>query len=134
MQDSLTYGIYRHPYKSPLRPGHLPRHLLGDRHSAQYSQQHIVSHVAQISSHELQADCMNTSSTETVCSLNVSTFPDTQDKLPDTVDICTNMNALEGEVISSTTTKQLSEYTQPIQEYSRIYQQLYMITSANLNH
>ena len=120
VQDSLTYDIYCHPYKSPLRPGHLPRHLLGDRHSAQYSQQHIVSHIAQISSHELQADCMNTSSTETVCSLNVSsesdTFPDTQDKLPDTVDICTNMNALEGEVISNITTKQLSEYTQPIQD------------------
>ena len=119
VQDSLTYDIYCHPYKSPLRPGHLPRHLLGDRHSAQFSQ-HIVSHVAQISSHELQADCMNTSSTETVYNLNVSaesdTFPDTQDKLPDTVDICTNMNALEGEVISNITTKQLSEYTQPIQD------------------
>ena len=123
VQDSLTYDIYCHPYKSPLQPGHLPRHLLGDHHSAQYSQQHIVSHVAQISSHELQADCMNTSSTETVCSLNVSaesdTFPDSQDKLPDTVDICTNMNSLEGEVISNITTKQLSEYTQPIQDVQK---------------
>ena len=118
VQDSVTYDIYCHPYTSPLRPGHLPRHLLGDHHSAQYSQQHIVSHVAQISSHELQDDCMNTSSTETVCSLNVSaesdTFSDAQDKLPNTVDICTNMNALEGEVISNTNTKKLSEYT-PIQ-------------------
>ena len=62
---------------------------------------------------------MNTSSTETVCSLNVSaesdTFSDAQDKLPNTVDICTNMNALEGEVISNTNTKKLSEYT-PIQD------------------
>ena len=119
VQDSVTYDIYCHPYTSPLRPGHLPRHLLGDHHSAQYSQQHIVSHVAQISSHELQDDCMNTSSTETVCSLNVSaesdTFSDAQDKLPNTVDICTNMNALEGEVISNTNTKKLSEYT-PIQD------------------
>ena len=63
---------------------------------------------------------MNTSSTETVCSLNASaesdTFPDAQDKLPDTVDICTNMNALEDEVISNTNTKQLSEYAQPIHD------------------
>ena len=103
-----------------MQPGHLPQHLLGDRHSAQYSQQHVVSHVAQVSSRELQADCMNTSSTETICSLNASaesaTFSDAQDKLPDTVDICTNMNALEGEVISNTNTKQLSEYTQPIRD------------------
>ena len=119
VQDSVTYDIYCHPYTSPLRPGDLPRHLLGDHHSAQYSQQHIVSHVAQISSHELQDDCMNTSSTVTVCSLNVSAesdiFSDAQDKLPNTVDICTNMNALEGEVISNTNTKKLSEYT-PIQD------------------
>ena len=118
VQDSLTYDLYCHPHKSPLRPGHLPQHLLGDRHSAQYSQ-HVVSHVAQISSRELQADCMNTSSTETVSSLNASaesdTFSDAQDKPPNTVDICTNMNALECEVISNTNTKQLSEYTQPIQ-------------------
>ena len=101
-----------------MQPGHLPQHLLGDRNSAQYSQ-HVVSRVAQVSSRELQADCMNTSSTETVCSLNASaksdTFSDAQ-KLPDTVDICTNMNALEGEVISNTNTRQLSEYTQPIQD------------------
>ena len=103
-----------------MQPRYLPQHLLGDRHSAQYSQQHVVSHVAQVSSRELQADCMNTSSTETVCSLNASaesdTFSDAQDKLPNTVDICTNMNALEGEVISNTNTKQLSEYAQPIQD------------------
>ena len=120
VQDSSTYDLYCHPHKSLLQPGHLPQHLLGDRHSAQYSPQHIVSHVAQIASHELQADCMNTSSTETVCSLNASAesdiFSDTQDKLPDTVDICTNMNALEGEVISNITTKQLCEYTQAIQD------------------
>ena len=119
IQDSSTYDLYCHPHNSLLQSGHLPQHLLGDRHSAQYSQ-HIVSHVAQISSCELQADCMNTSSTETVCSLNASaesdTFSDAQDKLPDTVDICTNMNALESEVISITTTKQLSECTQPIQD------------------
>ena len=119
VQDSLTYDLYCHPHKSPLRPGHLPQHLLGDCHSAQYSQ-HVVSHVAQVSSRKLQADCMDTSSTETVCSLNASaesdTFSDAQDKPPNTVDICTNMNALECEVISNTNTKQLSEYTQPIQD------------------
>ena len=63
---------------------------------------------------------MNTSSTETVCSLNASAENDTvskaQDKLPNTVDICTNMNALEGYVISNTTTEQLSEYLQTIQD------------------
>ena len=120
MQDSLTYDLNCHPQKSLLQTRHLPQHLLGDRHSAQYSQQHVVSHVAQVSSRELQADCMNTSSTETVCSLNVSeesdTFSDAQDKLLNTMDICTNMNALEGEVISNSNTKQLSEYTQPIQD------------------
>ena len=120
VQDSSTYDLYCHPHKSLSQSGHLPQHLLGDRHSAQYSQQHVVSHVAHVSSCKLQADCMNTSSTETVCSLNASaesdTFSDAQDKLPNTVDICTNMNALEGEVISIKNTKQLSEYTQPIQD------------------
>ena len=119
VQDSSTYDLYWHPHKSLLQPCYLP-HLLGDRYFAQYSQQHVVSHVAQVSSRELQADCMNTSSTETVCSLNApaesDAFSDAQDKLPDTVDICTNMNALEGGVIGNTNTKQLSEYTQPIQD------------------
>ena len=135
VQDSSTYDLYCHPHKSLLQPGHLPQYLLGYCHSAQYSQQHIVSHVAQISSRELQADCMNTSSTETVYGLNASsesdTFSDTQDKFPDTVDICTNMNALEGEVISNITTKQLSEYTQPIQD---VQQNLSEPVYDHINH